>query len=208
MHRLLAREMGINAMSFVDPETRRDPDLAYNAAHAMERFKGSGLYFLKRPRMSLDDLKATISRAALSGKVTGVIVDYLQLVSGQGRETLTAHYENVAQVLAECAKLHRIWILVAFQVNQEGGVRYGEGLLNACDMALFLGKNEAEYRHMNDMAWLEMRVSRFTPLQDIGNENVPAFVIDRKVGPHFRDIQEQPAFNPDFGDASRARAEA
>ena len=145
--------------------------------------------FRKNPRMSLDALKSSIARAALSGKIKGVFVDYLQLVSGAGREGLVIHYENVAQTLAECAKQFRIWIVVASQLNQDGGVRYGEGLLNACDMALFINKREAEYEHEDDAYWLEMKASRFTPMQDIGSEGVPAFCVDKRVGPHFREYQ-------------------
>lgn len=187
MHRHLARAMGINAMSFLNPKSRNDPQLAANAAKVIDRFKARGLIFQKRPRMRLDDLRSTISRAALSGKVKGVFVDYLQLVAGAGKEGLVTHYENVAQTLAECAKQYGVWIVTPFQINQEGGARYGEGIIAACDMALFLGKVEAEYQHEHDRAWLEMKASRFTPMNDIGSEGNPAFTIDRKIGPHFRD---------------------
>lgn len=188
MHRYLARAMGINAMSFLNQKTRQDPQLAYNAAKVEDRFTAKGLMFQKRPRMHLEDLRSTISRAALSGQIRGVFVDYLQLVAGAGREGLVTHYENVAQTLAECAKRYGLWIVTPFQINQEGGARYGEGIIAACDMALFLGKVETEFDHRPDMAYLEMKASRFTPMNDIGSEGNPAFAIDRKIGPHFRDI--------------------
>lgn len=188
MHRYLARAMGINAMSFLNQSTRLDPALAKNAAVAMAKFEQRGLLFQKRPRMHLDDLRSVISRAALAGSIKGVFVDYLQLVAGAGREGLVTHYENVAQTLAECAKRYNLWIVTPFQINQEGGARYGEGIIAACDMALFLGKVETEFNHRPDMAFLEMKASRFTPMNDIGSEGNPAFAIEKRIGPHFRDI--------------------
>jgi replicative DNA helicase len=121
----------------------------------------------------------------MSDRVQGVFVDYIQLLQGQPRGQNRAEFlDDAAQMMAGMARKYGLWIVAAAQLNQEGNVRGSEGLLNACDMALFQHKVET---NGDARAWLEMRASRYTPAKDIGSEDVPPLLMDFRVGPHFRE---------------------
>jgi replicative DNA helicase len=188
VQRLMARLMGLNSLAFLDRRGRRSQGLQSAAAEAaVELRRNNHLVLMHRPRMALEDVRETIARAALRRHIKGVFVDYLPLIDGQRRnENLAAHYDNVAQVLAEATKRYGIWVVAAAQTNRDGGIRQCDGLLKACDMTLKLHKSEMI--GAPDQAWLEMMASRFTPRIDIGSKQAPAFEIDTRAGPHFREI--------------------
>lgn len=192
VERFLARKMGQNSMIFQNPERRAEPWFIEEAMRAQEWLERTPLVVRRRPRMSLTDLKATLAQIGLSRKYKGVIVDYLQLVTGQERgSSLTVHYEQVAQTLAEAAVNYGFWVVVAAQLNSEGGVRHGEGLLLACDaaFALNIAKSEDGLPCVEPVAWMECLAHRYGPAQDVGEELMPRMVFDKKIGPHFRGYQ-------------------
>ena len=134
----------------------------------------------------MDELRTIVARAGMSDKIDGVIVDYLQLLSGRPRGQSTAEFlDEAAQALANATRRYGLWIAAAAQLNQEGNVRGPEGLLNACDLALFLHKVE---QNENVNAWLEIRASRYTPAKDIGSKESPPLVMDFTAGPHVRAV--------------------
>ncbi len=193
MQRIMSMHMGINSLKFLKPDIRSQSWFRARAIEAKECLKTSGLFFRTRPRMTLDDLKATVARAGMSGKIDGIIVDYLQLVEGKRKDQSSAeHYDNVAQTLAEAVKRHPIWILSAAQLNKEGSIRGSEGLLMACDLAVSLNKKDGECygdgTRVPDRAWIETMVSRYTPYTDIGTEEVPGYEIDVQSGPRFIEL--------------------
>lgn len=182
--RLMAMHMRVNSLDFMKTHIRNQMWFKNKMIEAKETFKKSKLYFRSRPRMALDDLKATIARAGMSGLVDGIIVDYIQLVEGKQKGQSTAeHLDNVAQTLAEAVKRFPIWVLSAAQLNREGSVRGSDGLLMACDLAYSINKPEG-----TNKAWLETLVSRYTPYVDVGNEFNPAFELDINSGPMFLEI--------------------
>jgi replicative DNA helicase len=186
--RFLARRMKTNASGFQTEKTRQSVWFQEKAVKAQSDFRKSSLVFRRRPRMSLDDLRSTLGLVGMSGKYRGVVVDYLQLVTGQKHgQSLTIHLEAVAQALAEAAIEYGIWVVAAVQLNQEGGVRHGEGLLLACDAAYALHRNDKEFDHEANGAWLECLAHRYGPGQDIGSDEFDAVIFDTKIGPHFRD---------------------
>jgi len=199
VHRIFSMRMGVNSLDFLNPETRTQDRFRRRVAEANDALKQTKLYFHSRSRMTLDDLKATIARVGVSGTVDGVIVDYLQLVEGKERGQSTAeHFDNVAQTLAEAVKRYPIWILSAAQLNQAGNVRGSEGLLMACDLAFNLNKiagsvfNTPAGQHKDpDRAWLETKVSRYTPYMDVGSEQTPGYEICPDRGPCFIELPEQ-----------------
>lgn len=193
MHRILSMHMGINSLQFLKHEVRTQSWFRMRLNEANETLKGSGLFFRSRPRMTLDDLKSTVARAGMSGRVDGIIVDYLQLVEGKRKDQSSSeHYDNVAQTLAEAVKRHPIWILSAAQLNKEGSIRGSEGLLMACDLAFSLNKKEGTFygdgTRIPDRAWLETMVSRYTPYTDVGSEEVPGYELDTHSGPRFMEL--------------------
>jgi replicative DNA helicase len=185
VERFMARRMGRNARLFQSPERRGHPSTIAAADDAARWLDQTPLVVRRRPRMSIYDLKATLAQVGLSRRYRGVIVDYLQLVTGQGRgDSLTVHYENVAQVLAEAAVNYGIWVVAAAQLNSEGGVRHGEGMLLACDAAYALNVEDCDGPEAG--AWLECLAHRYGPAMDVGEEAFNRLVFDKKVGPHFR----------------------
>lgn len=190
MQRILAMHMGVNSMHFLKPETRQQSWFKLRLREASAAMKNASLFFRARPRMMLDDLKSTIARAGMSGKIDGIIVDYMQLVEGKRKDQSSAeHYDNVAQTLAEAVKRHPIWILSAAQLNKEGNIRGSEGLLMACDMAFSLNKIEGCYEtQIPDRAWLETMVSRYTPYADVGSQDIPGYEINTHSGPRFVEL--------------------
>jgi replicative DNA helicase len=191
VERFLARKMGRNAMVFQDQRRRCEPAFMEAAQRASEWLDKTPLVVRRKPRMTLHDLKATLAQIGMSKKYRGVIVDYLQLVTGQQRgDSLTVHYEQVAQTLAEAAVNYGIWVVVAFQINSEGGPRHGEGLLLACDaaFALTVTSKEESLPSVEPGAYLECLAHRYGPAQDVGDENYPKMAFDKRVGPHFRNV--------------------
>lgn len=189
MQRLMARELGCNVRCFQNART--DPRFIEDVERAQSKVADWRISFRKRPRMTLDQLKSMLAQIGLGRRHKGVIVDYMQLVRKiDGRQSLAEFYEDVAQTLAEAAVQFNIWVIAAAQLNKENGVRHGEGMLLACDMAHALHKNEREYDHMPKGAWLECLGSRYTPGEDIGGEDWDALIFDVKRGPHFRDAGE------------------
>ena len=182
--RIVSRHIGVNDARLASARERGEPELIEKARVANEDLRNRGLYFLGRPGCTLDELRTIVARAGMSDKIAGVIVDYLQLLSGRPRGQSTAEFlDEAAQALANATRRYGLWIAAAAQLNQEGNVRGSEGLLNACDLALFLHKVE---RNENVNAWLEIRASRYTPAKDIGSKESPPLVMDFTAGPHFR----------------------
>lgn len=192
--RMLSIHMGINSLQFLKKEVVKEEWFRKRVFESNQAMKGVPLYFRSKPRMTLDDLKATIAKAGMSGKVDGVIVDYMQLVEGKRKDQSSAeHYDNVAQSLAEAVKRFPIWILSAAQLNKDGNIRGSEGLLMACDLAMSLNKKEGDEFYDGtrnpDRAWLETMVSRYTPYMNVGSEEVPAYEIDINNGPSFVELK-------------------
>lgn len=215
MQRHIARAAGMNSLRFLDadgPTAMRQP-----AQQFYEMLKDRGLYFQPSHRMGINSLKSTLIRAALSGKVRGVIIDYLQLVTGQERGRSQAdHYDYVVQTIVEVCKEYGLWVLMAAQLNRDGEVRGGDGLLNACDMTLYQHRLPPEaYQDGNGTwrfsggpndgnamvhgpeheglrpyasAWLEMRASRYTRTVDIGKATQPAYRFVDYAGPHMEEL--------------------
>ena len=99
-----------------------------------------------------------VSRAITGKNIKGVIVDYLQLVTGKSNsDTEEYHLRSVSQWLADVARREGIFVLVATQVNQDGNARGGEGIRLACDQYYTLHREKN-----SDAAWLEMGESRYT----------------------------------------------
>lgn len=178
--RFLARASGLY------PATVRDkPHLAAKGKALLSDFKLSIFDF---KRVKLERLLMELSRLGYAGKTDGVVIDYIQLVGGKGRNQSQAeHYDEVAQAMAETAKQFGYWVLTAAQLNRSGEIRGSDGLLNACDAAFnldseMIGGPDDTYMIQ---AWLEMAVMRYSGWQDIGSKDNPELELDGR-GPYFR----------------------
>lgn len=197
--RIMAREMGCNSVAWLDRKWRQHPEFGQKAAAAAMTLQrqANNLLFDSRPQQAWDDIRASIARAVLRHGVKGVIIDYLQLISGMERgEGSAAFLDRVTQGLANACKQHGIFILIAAQLNQEEGIRGGEGLLNACDCGLILHKVEG-IGNQPDHAWIEMRAARYVQKRDIGAATAPAYLYVTKSGPYLEELPPSRAKSED-----------
>jgi replicative DNA helicase len=119
--------------------------------------------------------------ARLKHQITGFIVDYWQLVEGQeSRESEERHLRRVAQSISNFARRQGLWCILLAQMNQEGKLFGGNGLRKACDQLYFIETVEG----FEDVRWLRMDASRYTPKSDVGEPTHPAFAINKKTGPY------------------------
>jgi replicative DNA helicase len=197
--RWMAEETGtaITSDAFYDRE-QTDQKWFRDCLHEAKevfRFKNSGLQFLQRPRMHIDELKSTLARIGLSGEYEGVFIDYMQLVGGCKGENMVSHLDNVNQTLAEFVMSYPgMWVVAAAQENDDGSVRYGKGMRAAVDMLLSLQK--FEFNQINDRgeevpyykSCIEMQATRYTQMMHIGTEREPAYDFDVGAGPCYREL--------------------
>jgi replicative DNA helicase len=172
------REQGFNSIKFL---TRDDTGLPDRVAAYVGGIKNFTIYE-HAPGASLDQIRSMVSRAITGAGIRGVVLDYLQLVGGKGRnETEEYHLRAVAQWLADICRKEGIFALTAAQVNQDGNTRGGEGLRLAADQYYTLNRDKGD-----ECAWLEMGESRYTMYADVGSKNVPGLIL-KTNGPHFAD---------------------
>jgi replicative DNA helicase len=172
--RMLARKNGFNASKFL--KERID----------VSQLKPTmGVRFLDCAGIAMDELENKLLAAVVKLKVKGIIIDYWQLIRGQGKnESEEKHLRSVAQRLADFAKKHRVWVLVLSQMNEDGKTFAGRGLGKACDQLYSIHN----VKDKPDQRWLKMNASRYTFTHDIGSETDGAFVID-KIGPHMKELK-------------------
>jgi replicative DNA helicase len=200
MARFMAEETGSEITSdiFYDEETKKQKWFRDLLGDAKETFKSSGMAFLQRPRMHIDELKSTLARIGLSGEYEGVFIDYMQLIGGCKGDNMVSHLYNVNQTLAEIVTTYPMWICAAAQENDQGEVRYGKGMKAAVDMMLSLKKSEYEHRAADGSAVpiyksrILMQASRYTRKTDIGSEDDPAYDFIETAGPHYRELPKGP----------------
>jgi replicative DNA helicase len=175
--RHLARSLKINGLSFL--KNGNNEDLQRNIIRYMGNGFKTNITYLDAPCIRVDDMLDAIDSAVETYGIRGFILDYLQLVYGMSSDNRTDHIEYVAQQLAGKVREHGIWGIVAAQLNQEGNTRNGEGLKLACDQLYTIHRPVHSY-----YSWLEMNLSRYTPIGDVGSESVPSYELD-EFGPHF-----------------------
>lgn len=195
--RYYARHMRVNSLAFYDEERRNAPWFVRRMVEARDHFRDNdNVKFIARPRMDLDELRATIAGIGLSGKFDGVFVDYVQLVGGKrSGENETNHLDNVNQTLAEMAASYPLWIVAGAQLNDDGGVRGGKGMAAACDVLFNLEDSDPADSIVTDergrkieRRHLSMEFSRYTMNTDIGEKNRPGYLLRSDIGPFFEEF--------------------
>jgi replicative DNA helicase len=144
----------------------------------------SEMYFLDAPRISLEALRVSIVNAVRNKGIEGVVLDYLQLVSGMGKgETIARHQENVAQSIAEICRKENIWCLYSCQINRSGEIRNGDGIIMAADWVYEIVPIEKQYENDKQRMYLKHIVGRSIANNDIGSTDKPAYELIN--GTHF-----------------------
>ena len=177
-HRVMARNMGCNSLNFIGESRNQD-----KFQSDVKNYKDEGnTIYLKAPGIPFNQLRMAITSAILRYDIEGVILDYFQLVGGQGKEGLVNHYDAVAQWIATCCRDHNVWNLTMAQMNQDDNIRGGEGIRLAYDQVYELKRIEQSNGY-----WMEQMDTRYTPWCEIGTDNHPALVMER-TGPYFKDF--------------------
>lgn len=189
LQRLIARSVGVNSMDFIRPETiAHVPDLLIKSRQKMD---GVQLYFEDCPSIKLDKLLGKLADVGASGRYDGVVIDYLQLVSGIQRGESSADFQSrVAQRVAEASKRWpNIWVLTAAQLNRDDEVRGSDGIRMAVDVLFALKTKEIGDTDGGKRieAWLEMEASRYTPVMDVGTDEQPAYFLRKDLGPYYEE---------------------
>lgn len=181
--RSIGRALGFNSLKFLNARERSDPRFLSDVAQYAHTAPDN-VHYLDRPGMGFEELQQQIVHYAHRHKISGVILDYIQLVKGRReRQNMAEHLDDVAQWLAEATKKLDIWVLCMAQMNQDDNVRGGEGMRLAFDQVYAMHAGAALRT-----AYLEMWDSRYTPMDDLGTAAEPAFRLSM-AGPHFEEIE-------------------
>lgn len=179
-HRKIARRLGINSLALLG-------NVRTNVLERVAQFSISApdnTIYVDAPGAAFDELRAEVLAVRHRHRVTGVIIDYWQLVTGRERgQSEEEHLRRVAQWLAAAAARLGIWIVVLAQLADDGEATAVSrtGLNRAADQLYFLRREQD-----SEWAWLEQRFSRYTPPADVGSQNDPALRL-RTPGPWFDD---------------------
>lgn len=181
--RNIARSIGENSIAFI--QKRKDADFIRRVIHK-SKSQSQSAYFVDAPGITFDGLRRVVMTAIKRQGVKGIILDYLQLVGGRGRnESRVEHEEKVASWLAQIAKQEKIFVLYAAQRNREGSLRGGDAILMAVDQLYYL-----EFDDEKRMAWMDMVATRYTVKRGVGDKSNPRLRMHRN-GPHFKDSEER-----------------
>ena len=174
--RNIARELGVNSMLFLNPNS----ELTKKAA-ALD--PNPNLFYLDAPGATYQELIHEVTVSIIRHNIQGVIIDYWQLVGGHERgQTEEAHLRAIAQGFADFARKNGIWCMMLAQLNKDGQLFGGNGLRKACDQLYFIREAPKYPSHR----WLEMDASRYTPKADIGAEDNPSLLLNKYQGPYFQ----------------------
>ncbi|MEI6987496.1 MAG: DnaB-like helicase C-terminal domain-containing protein, partial [Rhodospirillaceae bacterium] len=155
----------------------------YNRVSLMALNTPDHTLYIDLPGATFDELRSEVLAARHRHHVTGIIVDYWQLVTGRAKGiSEEEHLRVVAQWLASAAKRLGIWVLVLAQLADDGEATAVSrtGLNRASDQVYFLRRKPD-----SEWAWMEQRFTRYTPPGDVGSEALPA--LRMRPGPYFED---------------------
>ncbi len=180
--RMLGQRIELPTKTFRE---RKDPEMQDIVAKQVVKIKGN-VIFENEPGIDFDRLKAIVEKHIHRNKIEGFILDYYQLVSGQERHQSQAqHLEDVANWIHRVCKKNNIWCLLLVQANSEGQVLGSRGLDRACDQKYMIERPLDEQGDPEgEMAWLKMKLSRYTPLYHLGSKSAPTLRIHPN-GTHF-----------------------
>jgi replicative DNA helicase len=189
MQRNIAHDLGRNSFAFLDVKSRADADFQSAISDYAIANKNRAL-LVDVPSITFNRLKTLIVSSVRKYKIEGVVLDYLQIVTGMDKGESEAQFQGrVAQWLAEIAKKEDIFIIYAAQLNREGKLRGSEGIALAVDQLYLMKKisaekikayNEQDKKRMERLRYMEMNASRYTVNLDIGNEDEPLL----EINPH------------------------
>lgn len=185
--RFLARELQVFPSAFRDREWRESTKFQSRIYAASESPDKQNIVFYDAPGITFAELKTVVSHCIRKYGIKGFILDYWQLVGGKNsKKSQTEHLDEVAQWIADFSRRNEIFAIVPAQMNQEGNVRFGEGIKLAFDQVYHLCKADER----DDTAWMEMLSTRYTKWARMGDEHNPILKLNEK-GPFFEQVGHQ-----------------
>lgn len=161
----------------------KDREFGNKIAEAINHAPRNALY-ADAPGITFSELKRLCRNAVEKRKITGLILDYWQLVGGKIKGQSTAeHLDDVAQWIADFCRRNGLWAIVLGQINQEGNTRGSEGIRLACDQLYELHREDVT----QPGTWIEMLETRYTKWANIGSKTAPRLLLQEK-GPYFTEI--------------------
>jgi len=190
----IAAEMGSRAINkrILGAGLNRSPQ-AFKSDSGSDSFKSSveftasadkgSMFYVDAPRISLENLKMVIKKAIYNQGITGFILDYIQLVGGLPKGgNPVQHLEDVAQTIAEICKREDIWCLYSAQINREGTLRGGDGIIMAAEYVYELVVSEEE-----DCRFMRHVATRESEPMNLGSKDRPYLRI-AKTGTHMEEL--------------------
>jgi replicative DNA helicase len=132
LKRNLAHEVGRNPIAFYDKQSRQDDKFNKQVNQVARASEGAGIY-CDAPSISFDKLKRFAISAVKKYGIKGLILDYLQIVTGDQNNNEAQFQGQVAQWLAEFSKKENVFVLYAAQLNRDGLLRGSDGIKMAVD---------------------------------------------------------------------------
>jgi len=177
--RQLSRDLKINPLAFL---RHRETKLQDRVREIAGNGIADNVVYCDYPGIPLNQLAAIVADAVDQYAVTGVIIDFLQLVNGGTGDNMSVHHDAVAYTCANLAKTLNIWVVAAAQLNQEHNFRGGEGALMAADQVYHLAECEKD-----GALYISLRESRYTRYMDVGTQDDPGYLI-REEGPYLEEM--------------------
>lgn len=141
--------------------------------------------YYNAPGLTFNELRSICLAAVTQKGITGIILDYWQLVGGKdGKRSTAEHLDEVAQWMADFGRKNGIWNITMAQINQEGNTRGGEGLRLAFDQVYQINREDLTA----GTAWIEMLDTRYTKWMNIGSKDTPGFILNEH-GPFFEQAE-------------------
>lgn len=161
---------------------RNDGEFVSKVMNVMDRDDAVGGIYLDAPGISFERLKQVLIHAVAKHGIKGLVLDYIQLVTGKPKNESDAVFVGeVAQWLANFCGDNDIWLLSVAQLNRDGDILGSGGIKRAADQIYHIRKTAS------DGVWFYCDKSRYTMQTDCGTESYPAFRIN-KLGAYFEEV--------------------
>ena len=174
---IAARRLDINAKTL---ETKFSKYSAAYDSFASESSRKLVNYH-HQPGASLEEICNVIVNGARSHGSKVAILDYYQIVVKPTKISIYEHLSNVAQTFANLTNRLNIVGIIMSQADAEGLPRDCKNLLHAASACFAIRRAPDQVE-----TFFENLASNYIEQLNAGNPNSPAALLDKNVGPHFR----------------------
>lgn len=177
---IAARRLKINARKL---ETNFDKH-----QDAYDQFAGEAVRKLvnyhHQPGASLEEICNVIVNGARTHGSKVAIIDYYQIIRKPAKVSMYEHLSNVAQTFANLSDRLRIVGIIMSQADAEGLPRDCKNLLHAAAANFTIRRAPDQVE-----TFFENLASNYIEQLNAGGPQSPACLLDKEIGPHFRDCK-------------------